>query len=394
MNNRERFLNIFGKKPIDRVFNMEIALWPQTAYRWVNEGMPLSALDIPAGASFEEGIAGNDLLLMTKKPMPFFRQLNGWLEMAPLNGWKPLPAFEEKVLAEDERSITIRDSTGNVVKSLKEGSINGFRLSMDQHLDFPVKGREDFREMKKRYIANMDRLPKDWDVLCKKYNNPGREFPLSLFGIGDIGFYSQLRRWMGTENACCIFYEDPALTEEMVEFIGDYTIELISIAVKSVKKFDMMHIFEDMCFNNGPLVSPGLFKKYLVPAYRKIVDEAKKYGIEYFLLDCDGDIKDLMPLWMDSGINIMMPLEVKAGADPFFMRKEFGNDLGLIGGIPKYELTKSKAEIEKCVRNTLGHMLPIGAYIPTLDHSVPPDVPLENFQYYLEIKEKCLAGEL
>ncbi len=395
MNNRERFLGLFEGKPIDRIFNMEIAIWPQTAYRWVQEGLPLSALGIPEGMDFFEGIKDNDLILMTNKPIEYFTQLNGWIEMTEINTYKPMPPFEEIVYEDDGRTRTYRDDCGNVIKILIEGSINECRLSMDQHLSFPVKNRADFLDMKRRYIANIERLSKDWSKKVSEWNDTERAYPLSLFYIGHIGFYSMLRRWMGTEDACCIFYEDESLATEMMEFIADYMIELIRLGTKDVKQYDLLHIFEDMCFNTGPLVSPSIFKKFFVPCYKRVIDEARKHCINHVYLDSDGDVKPLLPMMIDCGVDIIGPLEVKANADPITMRKQFGGDIGLIGGLPKILLSDghSKEEIERGVREVLDYMLPRGRYLPTLDHSVPPDVSLENFKYYLEVKEKCLLGK-
>ncbi|MDO8685788.1 MAG: uroporphyrinogen decarboxylase family protein, partial [Clostridiales bacterium] len=71
-----------------------------------------------------------------------------------------------------------------------------------------------------------------------------------------------------------------------------------------------------------------------------------------------------------------------------------GKDLALMGGIDKRILAGSKEGIYEEVMKILDFMLPIGGYIPTVDHTVPPDVSLENFMYYLEIKKRALEGKI
>ena len=63
------------------------------------------------------------------------------------------------------------------------------------------------------------------------------------------------------------------------------------------------------------------------------------------------------------------------------------------GGVDKRVLAQGKAAIDAHLRA----MIPIveeGGFIPTVDHTVPPDVPWAHFKYYMEQKDKLLRGEL
>ena len=112
------------------------------------------------------------------------------------------------------------------------------------------------------------------------------------------------------------------------------------------------------------------------------------------MVDTDGDPTKLIPLFIEAGVNCIWPIEVAAGVDPIKFRKEFGNCISLIGGIDKRILTGNKEDIKNEVLRICDYMFPGGGYIPTIDHSVPPDVPYENFLYYLDIKKKALKGEI
>jgi uroporphyrinogen decarboxylase len=78
--------------------------------------------------------------------------------------------------------------------------------------------------------------------------------------------------------------------------------------------------------------------------------------------------------------------------DPLAVRKQYGHDLLLIGGIDKRVLAQDKRAIEAELYAKLPPLLEDGGYIPTVDHTVPPDVSYENFCYYMELKQKLLAG--
>ncbi len=396
MNNRERFNNILAGKPVDRVFNVEAGIWPQTAMRWESEGMPKNAISSGYEEKWEnaEEIFDADYIFYDKKPAPYFKELNGWLEYARINTYIPDPPFEVITYEENERIIVYRDAVGITHKAMKEGEVGGLRTSMDQYMSFPVENREDFTRLKNRYIANLDRFPKNWNRTVERWNSQGRDYPVGLFYIGEFGYYSLLRRWMGTEGASYIYYDDPKLAQEMFEFMTDYAVELLKLTTSYGIEFDFFHIFEDMCYNSGPLISPEMFRKFMLPEYKKLISKINKAGIKNIYVDSDGKIQKLIPFWLEAGVNMFLPMEVNAGSDPITIRKEFGNDFTMMGGLDKFTLTKTKADIEQELRTTLDYMLPRGRYIPMLDHLVQPNVPFENFIYYLDLKEKILTGKL
>jgi len=80
-------------------------------------------------------------------------------------------------------------------------------------------------------------------------------------------------------------------------------------------RVDALYIWEDMSYKNGPLISPELFQEFMVPAYRKITDTARSYGVKVVLLDTDGDCTKLIPGFLEGGVTGLYPFEVQAGMD-------------------------------------------------------------------------------
>lgn len=81
-----------------------------------------------------------------------------------------------------------------------------------------------------------------------------------------------------------------------------------------------------------------------------------------------------------------------AGMDVVRLRAEYGRDLALSGGIDKRELARDRKAIEREVTGKMGPLLQDGGYIPTVDHTVPPDVSYDSFMYYLELKCATAKG--
>ncbi|MBM3713127.1 MAG: hypothetical protein FJW56_06790 [Actinobacteria bacterium] len=130
--------------------------------------------------------------------------------------------------------------------------------------------------------------------------------------------------------------------------------------------------------------------KLLVPRYITVNDFLNKKGIKIISVDSDGNIEDLIPLFLKSGINCVSPLEVNAGMDVIDLRKKYGRDLLMMGGINKMALMSNKKAIYDEVFKKIEPIIEKGGFIPMIDHLVPPDVSYENFIYYLNLKKKLL----
>ena len=141
------------------------------------------------------------------------------------------------------------------------------------------------------------------------------------------------------------------------------------------------------------LVSPRCYKEFIYPQLRRVIDFVKSHGVRYFGIDTDGNPEALVPQFMDAGVDILWPLERASDQDPVRLRAKFGRSLRLWGGVDKRELTKDFKAIDDHLR-LLAPLVEGGGYIPTVDHTVPPDVPLENFLYYMNRKQALLAGKL
>lgn len=101
-------------------------------------------------------------------------------------------------------------------------------------------------------------------------------------------------------------------------------------------------------------------------------------------MDSDGDISELIPLWLEGGVNGMFPLEVAAGMDAVQLRKKYGKELILWGNIDKRALIKGKDAIKEELDKKVPFLISQGGYFPGIDHLVPPDISLENFNFYIE----------
>ncbi len=187
-----------------------------------------------------------------------------------------------------------------------------------------------------------------------------------------------------------MFYDDPGLIEDMMEHVLYLEMEVIKRTLKDIK-IQRAAFWEDMCYKAGPLISPAMVRKFMMPRYKKITDLLHSYGVDVIYLESDGNLNELIPLWLEVGINFVRPLEVAAHNDAVAIRKKYGKDLIIGGTIDKRALARGKAAIREEVISKVPFLLEQGGYFPTVDHSIPPDVTFENYCYYINLMRE-IAG--
>jgi len=369
----ERFLDCMEYRAGSVRPNHELGLWPQTVVRWQCEAP--SEID---GFGWN-WFSGEDKLGLDRR------------EYVPVH-FGFIPAFEPELLEETERYEVRRDSMGIVTRALKDGTVGGGRMSMDQHLDHPVHTPDDWAQVKKRLVAAApERYPGDLDARIERWQR--RDCPLILgTNCAANGFYWRAREWMGTEALSLAWYDYPGMMHEIMEFYADFIIETSRPVLERIQ-VEYFCLNEDLAAKGGPLLGPETYRKFILPHLKRMVTFFRSYGTRYFAIDSDGDPTVLIPLFMEAGVDTVWPIERASEISPQGWRKRFGRDLRLWGGVDKRILTRGPEAIEAHLREFIP-LVEEGGFIPTVDHTVPPDISWDSFRYYMDAKKALLAGEL
>jgi len=357
----------------DRVPNHEVGVWGQTIDRWCAEGLDVSGL-------YWDWFTGEEHFGMDLR------------EYIPVS-YSMRPPFDQEILEETDRYLVRRNAKGIVTRALKEGTVRGTRASMDEYISFPVREPRDFLDIKRRFApADCSRYPPYWrETRLRGWQQRDHVLVLGR-NCSTLGFYWWAREWMGTENLSYAWYDQPDLLHEMMEFIADFTIEISRPILEEVE-VEYVFVNEDMAMKSGPLLSPDTYRTFIYPRMRRLVDYFKSHNVRYVMVDTDGNPEALIPLLMEAGVDGIWPLERAADVDPLAIRKRFGRDLRLWGGVDKRVLTRSPRDIDRHLQS-LAPLVEQGGFIPTVDHLVPPDVPLANFVHYMDQKKRLLEGRL
>jgi uroporphyrinogen decarboxylase len=348
LTNRERFLRLMRGQPVDRVpFFPCFGPWPQTLARWQREGLP------------EDGdwreICGFDGALRFKLPV------NAYL----------CPAFEPRVLAEEGETQVVVDQRG-VTKRERDG---GWSYEFLAH---PVTDRASWEQIKARLKPDAMRFPADWGAFCERHAE--RTDP-AYAGDLPVGFFGGPRELLGFERLATIFYDDPALLNEILDTLCELWVQVFDRALYEAP-VDFFFVWEDMCYKAGPLIGPDLFRRYLLPRYQRLTQALAARGVDVILVDSDGDPRALIPAWLEGGVTCLFPWETQMGLDIASVRKQYPA-LQMIGGIDKHQLALGRAAIDAELEKIPG-LLESGRFLPAVDHFVPPDVSWDDYCYFCE----------
>ena len=357
MNARERFHATFRYGRPDRVFLMPQWTFNDTRQRWLREGMPWDA---------------------------HFNTYFGFdrMEKIPIN-LGLFPPLQTKIVEQTANWCIVEDEFGGLTKRWTDREVG-----ISQWIRYPIRDRGTWLQWKQRLDpAAGNRYPEYWGYLKQCYKQ--RDFPL---GIDAGSYYGWIRNWVGMENLALWYYDDPELVHEMTEYMADFVLDLIHRALDEVPDIDYASVWEDMAMKTGPLISPALFREFMMGPLKRVTSRLNESGIDLIMVDSDGNVDELIPLWLEANVNFIYPLEVAAGCDANRYRSQFGKDLLLMGGIDKRELRDgcSRKDIEEEVMTKVPALARQGGFSPMVDHAVPPDVPFENFRYYIDlIHEVC-----
>ena len=366
MNERERYLEtlLFGKP--DRIPFEPGLPRESTLRKWHAQGLP----EVKDWNAHVREIIGID-------PLPERERSQVWVKQ------EMIPMFEEKILEVKERSLIVQDWKGNICEISRDFDVTYLRIPKDfvtrKWIRCPVETIDDWESMKERYNPHdPQRITENIEEFGKKINN--RDY---VSGINFNGPFWQLREWLGFETLCIMLIDNPEFVRDMILFWKQYISTLLEKVLPYVQ-LDYVHISEDMAYKEKSMISPDMARSFLQPCYLQWNEIIKGNNCPLFMMDSDGYIGELIPIWIESGINSCDPIEVAAGNDINEFRKTFGKKMAFSCGVDKRAMAKGGSIIEE----EMARIEPVirdGGYIPGCDHGVPSDVSWENFLEYCDL---------
>jgi hypothetical protein len=315
------------------------------------------------------------------------RNLEGWRKYWGVTG--PLdvaefpgePAQGFRYTREEEGGFEfIRCETGALTRQIIDNDIT---YSMPEFIRFHVRDRASWEFYRQRRTPGKPWPQEMLDAAAKKYAGADQPVRISLHST-----FGALRDIVGPEMACTIFYDDPSLAKDILDWLAwlnrDYLFPLIG-AVKP----DIVLISEDICYNHGMMISPAMFRQFCQPLYREALQAVRGCGAAMFAVDTDGFAEPFLPVVKEAGVNALFPWEVKSNNDLMRVRRDHPEFI-LMGGLEKECLNEGNARLIPGEMQKVNALLPLGRYFPNGDHGIQPLATFENLCRFMTLlHEAC-----
>jgi uroporphyrinogen decarboxylase len=291
------------------------------------------------------------------------------------------PSFEEKVLEHRDGHYIVQDWKGNICEISDQFDVTYLRNAIDfvtrRWIKCPVETRADWDDMKRRYdIDDPGRFPADFRERAAKLRE--RTYASGLVFHGP---FWQLREWLGAEGLCMLLLDEPEWAAEMIRFWQEFVATLLERAFSAGYVPDHVLFCEDMAFKEKAFISVPMCRRFLLPCWIRWTTLCRQAGVPVIEVDSDGYVGELIPLWIEAGVNCNSPLEVAAGNDLPAYARTYGRSMAWQGGVDKRKIAAGGAEL-RAEMERLAPVIRAGGYIPGCDHGVPPDVSWPNFLDY------------
>jgi len=327
--------------------------WPETIPSWREQGFPE---DADPGTFFDYDLRGVE---------------GSWFNTSLIVG------FQEEVIEETDEWKVRKDARLATLKYWKNKS------GTPEHIAFDITSPEKWQPYREGLLM-LDKRRIDIAAMREGLAKSQASSKFSFYG--NLFIFEILRATLG--DLCML--ESLLLEPEWIrDFCDVYTKHYIThydYVFSEAGKPDGMFIYEDMGFRNGLFCSPATLADLIIPFYKQLVGFFHDHGLPVILHTC-GDVREAVPLIIESGFDCLQPMEAKAGNDVIEFARQYGNAISYMGNIDVTVLNKNnpkttREEVERKVKAMREMRMP---YMFHSDHSVPPDITFETYSRAVEI---------
>ena len=348
MTTHQRMTRMLAHQEADRV-PITDSPWGSTLERWRREGMPkdVSCADYFGFDHFAHISADNS------------------------------PRFPRQVLESTDEYELVFSNWGATLKNFKKHG------GVPEFIDFTIKDRATWQLAKSRMTPTRDRV--NWDQLKRDY--PTWKQQGAWINAGFWFGFDVTHSWaVGTTRVLEAMLDDPDWLVEMFNHFLDVDLALFDLVWHEGYHFDAISWPDDMGYKDHQFFSPAMYRQLLRPVHQRAADWAHAKGCKVHLHSC-GNVRPFIPDFIDIGIDMLNPVEVKAGMDPLALKAQYGDRLTFHGGL-NAALFWEPEKMLTHMRHIIPAMKKNGGYILSSDHSIPDSVSLEQFTQWMRVAQE------
>jgi len=349
LTSRERVNRAMEHRDHDRVPRFD-QIWPETLARWQSEGL------------------SGDLAAMFGWDIDWL----AWLTPTPFPG-------RSEAIAETDETRDERNAWGASVRVWKN------RSGTPEHLGWTCESPEVWRDQFKPHLT-LENYPLDLAGINTKLS--------AARGSGKwacwcgTSTYEALKAMLGDEAMLMAMADEPEWIRDISSTYTDLLLRIYDRLWESGARPDGLWLFEDVAYSNGPLCSPAMYRELIWPDHQRIAAWVHEHNMK-MIFHTDGDINSYIPHFIEAGFDCLQPLEAKAKMDIRTLCPQYGDKLAFFGNIDMMvAIGNNREEVEHEVVSKLQAGMSTRGYLFHSDHSVPPQVSWETYQWIMELVER------
>jgi uroporphyrinogen decarboxylase len=350
LTSRERFIRMLTRQPHDRIPRFD-QFWRETLAAWREQGMDEQDL----GTRFNHDV-----------------QFVGYLAPAPYPG-------RREVVAETDQTQDIVNAYGETVRYWKN------RTGTPEHLAVECASPDIWHDRVKPLMQQTA-----GDVPVEKLRDAyakGRDRDRAVTLCGRHAFMAA-QSLLGTEGMLMAMASEPDWVRDIADTFTNVLLAWYEAIVDAGIKPDALWCFDDLAYTQAPLMSVPMYRDLFWPGHARTVAWAHQHDILY-IQHTDGDVRSFMDLFLEAGIDALQPLEAKANMDVRELAPAFGNRISFWGNI---DMTLAESADRERIEHEVITKLQAGmahhGYAYHSDHSVPPTVTWDTYQFIMQLIEQ------
>lgn len=217
-----------------------------------------------------------------------------------------------------------------------------------------------------------------------------------IIGYAAIGWWSWEMR--GMEQFLQDLLVEPEVAAAIVDHVADYAYDYFRALIDAnrehiARNFVAIQLADDWATQNGLLISPTLYRRFFKKHYQRIIDYAHAAGLRVEF-HCCGAVRELIPELIDTGIDILNPIQTSAtGMDPQELKRLYGRQIAFSGGIDVQSVlpVRDPQGVKAEVHHLLDTMGADGGYILGPSHAIQVDTPPANIVAMYEAVQEHYA---
>jgi uroporphyrinogen decarboxylase len=197
----------------------------------------------------------------------------------------------------------------------------------------------------------------------------------------------------GMEHALITMMMNPEMFRAVIDRITDFYLQANEIFYETVKgHLDVVLIGNDFGSQTGLMVDPESLREFVFPGTKKIIDQAKSYGLKVIHHSC-GSIYPIISDLADLGADVIHPIQaLAADMDAHKLKSEFDRKVAFCGGIDAQYLLVNRrpAEVQAKVRELM-EIFPTGLVLSPSHEAILPDIPPANIEAIFKALKESVA---